>query len=112
MTNVESDLRDRNQVGMAATGTMAQFGLSDSEQGWGRGGSEVRAANGPSPRGPQSQVLAFSVALFCPHMNSLEPPQGTSLSGHVGGTPVWKVVLSKQSRQPVAQMLPPGLQVN
>lgn len=66
MTNVESDLRDRIQVGTAATGTMAQFGLSDSVQGWGRGGSEVRAANGPSPRGPQSQVLAFFCGTFLP----------------------------------------------
>lgn len=66
MTNVESDLRDRNQVGTAATGTMAPFGLSDSVQGWGRGGSEVRAVNGPSSRGPQSQVLAFFCGTFLP----------------------------------------------
>lgn len=81
---------------------MAQFGLSGSVQGWGRGGSEVRAANGPSSRGPQSQVLAFVHVTFLPSYELAESPQEKSLSGHVGGTLVWRVVLSKQSRQPVA----------
>lgn len=63
MTNVESALRDRNQVRMQR---VAQFGLLGSVQGWGRGEPEVRAANGPSSRGPQSQVLAFAHVTFLP----------------------------------------------